>query len=240
MLWGTLRGLPGYVRDYLEFRPQVQDDQFRISFFPVLADKYKQGGTSKGHYFHQDLLVAQRIFKANPKRHIDVGSRIDGFVSHVASFREITVIDIRAITSDVNNIQFEQADMMSQDLEIDAQCDSLSCLHALEHFGLGRYGDPIHVDGHLRGLNNLHRLLLPGGLLYFSVPIGPQRVEFNAQRVFSLRYLLDLFEGKFEIESFSFVDDSGDLHKNIALSSDLIESNCNCNFGCGIFEMRKN
>ena len=30
-------------------------------------------------------------------------------------------------------------------------CDSLSCLHTVEHIGLGRYGDPVNCDGHLVG-----------------------------------------------------------------------------------------
>lgn len=239
-LVGVLRGFPGFVYDYSKFRAQAGKDAFEICLYPVLADKYKQGGTTKGHYFHQDLLVAQKIFRANPERHIDVGSRIDGFVSHLASFREVTVVDIRDITTNVDNIKFKQADMMSVDPEVVPQCDSLSCLHALEHFGLGRYGDPIDADGHLRGFDNLYRLLLSRGILYFSVPIGSLRVEFNAHRVFSLRYLLDMFEGKFTIESFSFVDDHGDLNKNVALTSELIASNCGCEYGCGIFELRKN
>ena len=68
--------------------------------------------------------------------------------------------------------------------------DSLSCLHALEHFGLGRYGDPVDYDGYLKGFDNLYRILKPGGRLYFSVPMGPQRIEFDAHRVFSMAYLL--------------------------------------------------
>ena len=57
--------------------------------FPCLRDRYEAGGVASGHYFHQDLLVAQWLNAANPQRHIDVGSRVDGFVAHVAAFREI-------------------------------------------------------------------------------------------------------------------------------------------------------
>jgi len=68
----------------------------------------------------------------------------------------------------------------------------------MEHFGLGRYGDPVNYDGYLLGLNNLYQILKIGGKLYFSVPIGPQRIEFDAHRVFSLSYLLELFYGKYK------------------------------------------
>jgi hypothetical protein len=59
---------------------------------PILVDYTDNAGSSQGHYFHQDLLVASMICKKNPIKHIDIGSRIDGFVAHVASFRPIEVM----------------------------------------------------------------------------------------------------------------------------------------------------
>ncbi|KAA3512449.1 hypothetical protein CPJ18_07285 [Agrobacterium rosae] len=103
----------------------------------VLEDFSDSAGIVKGHYFHQDLLVAGYIHAANPVRHIDVGSRIDGFVAHVASFREIEVLDVRPLQpTSHKNIVFQQADLMRDAGE--EITDSLSCLHAIEHFGLGR------------------------------------------------------------------------------------------------------
>ena len=71
------------------------------------------------------------------------------------------------------------------------------------------------------------------------MPIGPQRLEFNAHRVFSILYIIDLFKNKYRIDSFSYVDDKGDLHENVELSSDDIANNYGCHYGCGIFEMTK-
>ncbi|MDX1697199.1 MAG: DUF268 domain-containing protein [Thiohalobacterales bacterium] len=206
---------------------------------PYPHEKQQQSGTAKGHYFHQDLLVARRIHDKNPLKHVDVGSRIDGFVAHVAAFREIEVLDIRPLDSGIHNIKFKQADLMSPPPDMESYCDSLSCLHAIEHFGLGRYGDPIDFEGHIKGLDSLHRILKPGGTLYLSCPIGPQRIEFNAHRVFSLNYLLSLFDGKFRVLNFSFVDDSGDLHENVALADEQLENNYGCTYGCGIFELER-
>jgi len=59
---------------------------------------------------------------------------------------------------------------------------------------VGRYGDPVNYDGYLIGFNNLHRILKKEDKLYFSVPIGPQRIKFDAHRVFSVNYLLELFD----------------------------------------------
>jgi len=118
-------------------------------------------------------------------------------------------------------------------------CDSLSCLHALEHFGLGRYGDEVNYNGHLIGWENIYKTIKKGGKFYFSVPMGPQRIEFNAHRVFSLHYLLSLIEKRYEIDSFSYVDDQGDLHRNVALEKNAVDKNFACNYGCGIFELSK-
>ena len=182
-----VRGLPRYVRDLFKFRSAYHG---RLILNPCLGDRYKESGSTKNEYFWQDLLVAQRIFRENPIRHVDVGSRIDGFVAHVASFRDIEAFDIRPATSLIPNVMFRQADLMSVDA-VNAlcgahigYCDSLSCLHAIEHFGLGRYGDAVDPVGFLRGIENLSKLLVPGGRLYLSTPIGSERVEFNANWVF--------------------------------------------------------
>jgi SAM-dependent methyltransferase len=134
----------------------------------------------RGHYFHQDLLIAREIYKNNPVKHIDIGSRIDGFVAHVAVFREIEIFDIRLQENNVKNIIYRQADLMRIQDEMIEYCDSVSSLHAIEHFGISRYGDPIDAKGHIKAIGNIFKILKPGGKFYFSVPIGKQRIEFNA------------------------------------------------------------
>ena len=231
-----------FARDYWEYRGRQRE--FAVEFpitrwFPCLNDRFIDSGSSSGAYFHQDLLIAQRIYQEKPEAHMDVGSRVDGFVAHVASFREIQVLDIRPTPSNVKNIHFVQADLMADCSHLHNSSTSISSLHAIEHFGLGRYGDPVRPDGHLLGLDNIYRILRNEGKFYFSVPIGPQRVEFNAHRVFSLQYLLNIFDKKYNIEHFSYVDDRGDLYLDIKLDEAAIRSNCGCHYGCGIFEMRK-
>ena len=235
------RGLPFFIKDFVRLKKQLKNNSdFAFgSLHPILFDKYDKSGTMNGHYFHQDLLVALRIFLNNPIRHIDIGSRIDGFVAHVASFRIIEVFDIRPIESKIDNIIFTQADLTFLPSQLKECCDSLSSLHAIEHFGLGRYGDTIDIDGHLKAINNLHQMLKPNGKFYFSAPIGKQRIEFNAHRVFNIKYLLQILGDKFSIEAFHYVDDNGDLFKNVNLSEESVDTNFNCKYGCGIFELIK-
>jgi hypothetical protein len=243
MLFKSLKGLSPYMKDRRKLLKQGIKSKFHFPlgpYKPCLVDRFDRSGIASGHYFHQDLLVAQRIFDRKPKIHVDVASRVDGFVAHCASFREIKVIDIRSAGKPIKNIDFLQADMMGPiPRELEEYCDSLSCLHALEHFGLGRYGDPINYDGYLLGLVNLHKILKKDGILYLSVPIGAQRIEFNAHRVFSMTFILKLIEQNFNLVNFSYVDDFGDLHENVKLEVKNVESNFNLNYGCGIFEMKK-
>lgn len=181
----SLRGLPVYLRELREFRKSYNG---QLNLKPCLQDRYEEGGATQSEYFWQDLLVARWIFAAKPIRHIDIGSRVDGFVAHVASFRDIEVCDVRPIQAQVPGVLFKQMDLMRSDTisSLDnGGYDSLSCLHALEHFGLGRYGDPINPRGHELGIANMASLLQADGTLYLSIPIGQERVEFNANRVFN-------------------------------------------------------
>lgn len=157
-------------------------NQYKLRIQPCLHDWWGQAGATDSEYFWQDLLVARMIYDAKPNRHIDVGSRLDGFVAHVASYREIDVYDIRPLNWRIPGVRFQRADMMSCFGVQPEIADSVSCLHAIEHFGLGRYGDPINKDGTEIGITNLTMLLKPGGTLYLSCPVGADTVYFNAHR----------------------------------------------------------
>ena len=237
----NIKGAPWFLDDYKKLKQELNNDpEFPFgTFYPILTDKLAESGSASGHYFHQDLLVAQKVFRANPAKHVDIGSRIDGFVAHVAAFREVELFDIRPMTSQITNVRFVQADLMRVEPGFSDYTDSISSLHAIEHFGLGRYNDPIDAYGHIKALDNIYRILKKGGRFYFSTPIGPQRIEFNAHRVFSLNYLLHLFESNYELIGFSYVDDAGSLHNTVPLTRESIETNFNCSFGCGIFELVK-
>lgn len=240
----SIRYFGDYYRDFKKIKKQKKNSKhefFLRMSYPCLSDKFSKSGSIKGHYFHQDLFVAQRIFRNNPCRHVDVGSRIDGFVAHVASYRPIEVIDIRPLSSQIRNVLFKQANMMDPlPTHLYGYCDSLSCLHTIEHFGLGRYGDPINYEGYIAGLENLYLMLQKGGKLYLSVPIGIQRIEFNAHRIFSTAYLLDLLAKKYFIEQFSYIDDQGNLHEDVPITDQRsVQNNFACRDGCGIFEMTK-
>lgn len=232
----SLRGLPRYVADWFRFRKEYTG---RLNFLPCLFDWYEEGGATKSEYFWQDLHVARKIHIANPEKHVDIGSRVDGFVAHVASFREIEVFDIRPVTSQIPGVIFRQTDMMNPSEKFAEYCDSLSCLHALEHFGLGRYGDPIDPHGYTAGLSNMAKILRRGGLFYLSVPVGKERVEFNAHRIFNPRSLVMLAAANgLSLRDLAWIGASGTLVQSSNPEQDLDQLGKLC-YGLGIFTFVK-
>lgn len=233
--FASIRHLPRYLTQYRQFRNLGGKITHR---YPILSDYQEQAGSARGHYFHQDLLVASFINQCNPTRHIDIGSRIDGFVAHVASFRPIEVLDVRELKECGHaNIRFLRADLMDPMTAPDEIADSISCLHAIEHFGLGRYTDPLDPNGHFKGFQNILRMLKPGGTLYISFPIGLENeIHFNAHRVFHPKDILNWPTGGTQIalQRFDFVDDAGQLHKDVDVHTPI-----NANYGCGIYTFRK-
>lgn len=241
-LINTLRGFPSMLLEYWRIRGEnrLKGSPYRLSLsIPRPEDRYMASGSIPRHYFHQDLFVARKVFLAKPRKHVDVGSRIDGFVAHVAAFRSIEVLDIRPSHKVVKNISFSQVDLMHLPREFREYCDSLSCLHALEHFGLGRYGDELNIEGHKLGFDSLKSMLTLNGVMYLSVPIGPERIDFNAHRVFSVKTILALAGQDLRLLEFSYIDDAGEMHENVRLADESAQTSFGCYYGCGVFVFRK-
>ena len=232
----SLRGLPRYLRDYMRFRSGYRG---RLELLPCLHDWHEEGGATKLEYFWQDLLVARKIFEARPQRHVDIGSRVDGFVAHVASFREIEVFDVRPISTPIPGVRFKRADFMQPAAGMSDYCDSLSCLHALEHFGLGRYGDPIDPKGFERGFANLAALLRKGGVFYLSVPVGTSRVEFNGQRILDPKAIIQLaLEHSLEARELTLIRQGGKVEV-LALNAAPLSDLASQRYALGVFTFVK-
>jgi hypothetical protein len=104
-------------------------------------------------------------------------------------------------------------------------------LHAIEHFGLGRYGDQINHQGYNKGIQNMAKLLRSDGLFYLSTPIGKERVEFNANWVFDPRTIIKIaIENNLKLKSLTiFSHDKGvyELDPNEKNLLTLAEQNYN-------------
>ena len=228
--------IPYYLQTMMVYHRQSVGGKFPLQFQnlnPCLGDRHSDAGIGDRQYFYQDLWAARKIQQRRPERHVDVGSRIDGFIAHLLTFMPVEVVDVRPLGDVVDGLKFVQDDATEMRGFAPDSLVSLSCLHAAEHFGLGRYGDPVSTDAPFRLMQSLQRVLKPGGNLYFSVPVGHERVEFNAHRVFAPQTVVDGFPG-LALQSFSYVDDRGAFHENA-----LISGASQLSLGCGLFEFSK-
>lgn len=209
----TIRGLPWLMRTMRAYNRANDTGKFPARWslaYPVFEDREADAGVASGDYFHQDLWAARMIFQRRPTRHLDVGSQINGFVAHVLTFMPIMVVDVRPLHSRVDGLTFIQEDATTMARFPDNSVESLSSLHAVEHFGLGRYGDPINPRGSFEAMSSFARVLARDGHLYFAVPIGRECVRFNGHRIFSPLTVIECFRG-LRLVSFSAVDERGDL-----------------------------
>lgn len=202
--------------------------------YPCITDRFSSAGNMPRHYFLQDIWAAGKVYESKITKHYDIGSRLDGFIAHCLPFCNVVMLDIRPLHIKVDNLSFQQADCTRMDEIPDNSIESLSTLHAVEHFGLGRYGDKIDPLGHEKVINEIIRVIKPGGHVLFSLPVGVERVEFNGHRVFNPETIVRYFQNEFELLEFSAIDDSEQLHLNVN-ASDF----GNMNYGCGLFHFRK-
>lgn len=185
--------------------------------WPVIGEKYASAGTVN-NYFWQDLWAARLIHKNMPREHFDIGSRLDGFIAHVLCFGiPVKMIDIRPFPTEIEGLETIVDDATFLTEFADNSIESLSALCSLEHFGLGRYGDPINPEACFICFENIQHKMKQGGDLYIAVLVGRERVEFNAHRVFYPSTIVESFK-EMQLIDFAYVADGGieqtkDLHK---------------------------
>lgn len=232
------KGIGAYIKDYINYsaKNNKEGSPFSLSFinsYPIYFDRYETAGEIPKHYFYQDLWAARKIYLSKVKVHYDIGSRLDSFISHCLVFCKVIMLDVRPLKAEVQNLEFVQADAMDMSHIKTNKITSLSALHAVEHFGLGRYGDPIDPLGYVKAIEEMQRVTKVGGNIYFSVPIGRQRLEFNAHRVFNPKYIVDLFS-QCKLIEFSAVNDENEFIENTS-PKNFTRSE----YSCGLFHFKK-
>ena len=200
-----------FEADKVEYERQRGDDkQFPINEKTqqiYLKECLGQAG-GVGNYFFQDMWAAREIYRSNIKHVYDIGSRVDGYVAHLLSMEvQVTLLDIRPLPQKIEGIDFIQTDAMDLSNIHDNSIEILSSLCALEHFGLGRYGDPIDYNGWKKALHAIKRKLKIGGTFYLSVPVGKQdHVRFNSHRVFNPISIVNEMLPECILQEFSYIN----------------------------------
>lgn len=235
-IWRKALGLRAFFHSLRDFRSRCD---WPIDIEAKLGDKDEAAG-ALGEYFWQDLWVARRVLEIAPRRLVDVGSRIDGFVAHVACHRPVEIIDRRELNSTVPGVRFHCLDIMEMPDEWRGVADCVTCLHTIEHFGLGRYGDDLDPEAWRQGLQQLASLLEPGGRLILSTPIGYERVKFNSHRIFDPGTVVAAAkESRLTLQCFAFLENSrlrsGPVVLSEAMESDMSRLSRD-KYSLGVFE----
>lgn len=225
-----VRGYPRYLRDRRRYQRLSGERLRRGDDNPQLQD-WTPTSPYDPHYMHQDAWAARAIFERRPARHVDVGSRIS-FVAGLTAFVPVTFVDLRPLEIELPGLDPVAGSLLALPFA-DASVESLSCLHVAEHVGLGRYGDPLDPDGTRKAARELARVLAPGGRLYFALPVGRPRTNFNAHRVHDPEAIPPLFPG-LRLERFAGVDDAGRYREPLA-PRDLAGSD----WACGLYALTR-
>jgi len=183
------------------------------------------------HYVYQAWWATKKIIVAKPKLHIDIASNI-GFITQLAAAISVEFHELNPPSISLPNLIPRSSDILSLPFK-DNSVDSLSCLHVLEHIGLGRYGDKVDPDGFKKACSELARSLRPSGNLYITVPVGTERVEFNSQRILNPVDVISAFSGLTCIE-FSLLDDKVNFYENAQIDAAKEQY-----YACGFFHFTK-
>jgi len=221
----------GYIKDLQQFKELTRNLRIPLQDLnPQLFDKTPLTPIDH-HYFYQQLWAFKDILKIQPPAHLDLGSTV-AFSGYLAQIIPTTFADIRPPNVHIENLKILKADLLNLPLGNESQ-ESISCLHVIEHIGLGRYGDALNPSGSQEACKEIARTLKKGGRLYLSVPIGRERICFNAHRVFNPKTIVEYFPDLKLIE-FSVVDDNGMLHENTNWQDFQLQD-----YGCGLFLFEK-
>lgn len=214
-----------FWRDYLRFSRMAGERPALGKLYPILDDAEQPAG-ALGAYFFQAVWAARLIISQRPPAHVDVGSQLF-YVGMLSAVVPVTFIDLRPIELSLPGLSYKQGNLLEMPFA-DQSVPSLSCLHVVEHIGLGRYGDPINPEGTRLALRELTRVLAPGGILYVSAPIGRPHIRFNAHRVLAPGQIVE-WCAPLQLAEFAAVDSRGNYLPS-ARPQDFNEAPESCGF----------
>jgi len=226
-----------FLADYFRFRKMSRNGRFTLCWrdrYPCLDGKTALTRFDR-HYIYHPAWAARVLAVTRPSSHVDISSSLR-FCTLVSAFVPVRFFDYRPAALALSNLTSERADICALPFA-DQSIPSLSCMHVVEHVGLGRYGDPLDPEGDLKAMRELQRVLAPGGDLLFVVPVGKPRVMYNAHRIYSYSQVREYFAG-LELREFALIPD--DRHDEGLIRNASPEMADAQEYGCGCFWFRRN
>lgn len=243
-----ISGLINPIRAKLKFRntfrkfanESIGVKRFELNWidrYPCLYDNTSNTNFDR-HYIYHPAWAARIIKETNPKVHIDISSSLH-FCSLLSAFVPVEFYDYRPANLVLSNLHNGHGNLLKLDFA-DNSVASLSCMHTIEHVGLGRYGDPIDYDGDIKAMAELSRILAIEGNLLIVVPIGNKSIiQFNAHRIYKKEQVVTQFE-KFglTLKEFTLIPEN-EVDGGLVLNPSL-ELLIKQKYGCGCFWFKKN
>ncbi|MEI6296919.1 MAG: DUF268 domain-containing protein [bacterium] len=220
-----------FLLDYDNFK-EKNNSRFPLEWKniqPELEDKTTSTSFDT-HYIYHPAWAARVIAEIKPKKHIDISS-ILCFSTLISAFIPTEFYDYRPANIKLDNYHTGKGDLTFLPFT-DNSVESISCMHTIEHIGLGRYGDQMDPSGDIKAIEELKRVVRKNGNIIFVVPVGKSKLMFNAHRIYSYEQILSYFNG-FELKEFSLIPDDAKktgIIKNA--SKELVDKQ---NYGCGCF-----
>lgn len=228
-----------FRKDYATLTAQARQSEDRFillksDFYPCLYDRTKTTPIDR-HYIYHPAWAARIIARTAPPLHIDISSTLH-FSTMLSAFVKTEFYDYRPADVELDNFTSAKADLTNLHFATDS-IESLSCMHTIEHIGLGRYGDPMNYDGDLKAMRELARVLAPGGCLLMVVPVGQEnKILFNAHRIYTASAVSEAF-GNFGIKIVQFAyipQKTGGM-----VEVDIHNFTTSDSYGCGCFWFTK-
>lgn len=221
-----------FRKDKKQFE-ELNDNRFPLltaEIRPLLNDKTSTT-VFDAHYVYHPAWAIRIVKRINPKVHIDISSSLH-FCANLSAFIPVHFYDYRPAILNLSQLKTSHANLTNLHFENDS-IESLSCMHTVEHIGLGRYGDLIDPKGDLKAIAELKRVCAIGGNLLFVTPIGKPRLQFNAHRIYSPQMIMEYFDG-FELIEFAYVSDNQEFIHSTNPSDARHQS-----YACGCFWFKK-
>ncbi len=243
-IWGAAarlerghRARQHFRNEFRRFQALSHDD---TRFAPAWEDRFPCLDDATGttdydsHYVLHTGWAARVLACTRPTIHVDFGSSLY-FASIASAIVPFQFFDYRPARLPLPGIITGAADLTSLPFR-DGEIHSVSCMHVIEHVGLGRYGDPLDPTGDLKAARELQRVVASGGQLLIVTPVGRPRLMFNAHRIYSYQQVIEMFSD-LSLREFSLIpDDAAEPELITNAPPERVQSQT---YGCGCFWLVK-
>ncbi len=229
IFYGTF---PLILKSYLKYVRSDKKKRFPIPLGAVQPTLFENTPYTRfdTHYIYHTAWAARKVNEIDAPFHTDISSSLY-FSSIVSAFKPVHFYDFRPAKLNLSNLVSKAEDLTKLSFP-DGSIDSLSCMHTVEHVGLGRYGDAIDPEGDVVAAKELERVVAKGGSLLFVVPIGKPKIQFNAHRIYSYQMVVDMFP-EMTLKEFSLIPDNA-LEEGMVYNATK-ELSDQQSYGCGCF-----